>query len=301
VTRYRDALLFVGLAVAWGGSFVAIEIGLTDFPPVLLAAFRFYLGAATLLAYVLVRDDDPWPRTRGDAVGILAGGVLLVAANSVFLFVGQQYTTGGVAAVVYSLVPVLTAGFAALLLGNVRLTALDVLGIVVGLVGVALVADPDLTALADGSATGELLVLAAVVSVSLGSVLVQRSENTCSPLSLTAWAMAVGSVVTHLVSIALGEPFDVTAGIRPLVALVFLGVAASAVGYGIYFTLLDRLGSLQINLVSYVVPVVAAIAGWLLIDERLPPSALVGFLVIFVGFLLVKRRALRDELGTVFG
>ena len=301
MTRYRDALLFVGLAVAWGGSFVAIEIGLTDFPPVLLAAFRFYLGAATLLAYVLVRDDDPWPRTRGDAVGILAGGVLLVAANSVFLFVGQQYTTGGVAAVVYSLVPVLTAGFAALLLGNVRLTALDVLGIVVGLVGVALVADPDLTALADGSATGELLVLAAVVSVSLGSVLVQRSENTCSPLSLTAWAMAVGSVVTHLVSIALGEPFDVTAGIRPLVALVFLGVAASAVGYGIYFTLLDRLGSLQINLVSYVVPVVAAIAGWLLIDERLPPSALVGFLVIFVGFLLVKRRALRDELGTVFG
>jgi len=301
VTRLRDTALFVALAASWGGSFVAIEIGLADFPPILFAALRFYLGATLVVAYVVIRDDDPWPRTRGDALGVFAGGVFLVAGNAVFLFVGQQYTTGGVAAVVYSLAPVLTAGFAALLLGGVRLSTLDAVGIVVGLVGVTLVARPDPSALADGGGLGELLVLAAVVSVALGSVLVQRAESTCSPLALTAWSMAVGAVVTHLVSVAVGEPFDVAAGPRSLVALAFLGVAASAVGYGIYFTLLDRLGSLQINLVSYVVPVVAAVAGWLLIGERLPPSALVGFLVVFAGFLLVKRRAVRAELRGAFG
>jgi drug/metabolite transporter (DMT)-like permease len=299
VTRYRDAVLFLVLAAAWGGSFVAIEVGLTDFPPVLLAAFRFYLGALVLCAYVLVRDSDPWPRTRGDAVGIAVAGVFLVAGNAVFLFLGQQYTTGGVAAVVYSLSPVLTAGFAALLLDDVGLTPLDAVGVAVGIAGVALVARPDTTALAAGSALGELLVFAAVVSVALGSVLVQRADGTCSPLALTAWSMLVGAVVTHLVSIGLGEPFDVTGGPDALVALVFLGVAASALGYGIYFTLLSRLGSLQINLVSYVVPVVAAITGWLVIGERLPPAALAGFVVVFAGFLLVKRRAVRAELRSV--
>jgi drug/metabolite transporter (DMT)-like permease len=296
VSRYRDAALFVVLAAAWGGSFVAIEVGLRDFPPVLFAAFRFYLGALVLGGYVLLRDADPWPRSRGDVVGVVAGGLFLVAGNAVFLFLGQQYTTGGVAAVVYSLSPVLTAGFAALLLADVRLAALDVVGIVVGLVGVTLVARPDPSTLAAGSAVGELLVLAAVVSVALGSVLVQRARATCSPLALTAWAMLLGAAVTHLVSVALGEPFDAAAGPAALVSLGFLGVAASAVGYGVYFTLLDRLGSLQTNLVSYAVPVVAAVTGWLLIGERLPPAALVGFLVIFAGFLLVKRRAVRAEL-----
>jgi drug/metabolite transporter (DMT)-like permease len=71
---------------------------------------------------------------------------------------------------------------------------------------------------------------------------------------------------------------------------------SSALGFLIYFHLLDRLGAVEINLVSYVAPVFAALAGWLFLRERLAPATAGGFLLIVLGFLLVKRRAIRAEL-----
>ncbi|ELY39520.1 DMT family transporter, partial [Halalkalicoccus jeotgali] len=76
----------------------------------------------------------------------------------------------------------------------------------------------------------------------------------------------------------------------------YLAVVSSAVGFLLYFDLLERLGPIEINLVSYVVPVVTAIAGWLLLAEALDPATIGGFLIIFVGFCLIKRRQLVAEL-----
>jgi drug/metabolite transporter (DMT)-like permease len=69
-------------ATVWGGSYVAIEVGLTEFPPVFLTALQYYLAAAVLLTVVVLGDDDPWPRTRADGLGILAGGYLLARVGS---------------------------------------------------------------------------------------------------------------------------------------------------------------------------------------------------------------------------
>ena len=75
-----------------------------------------------------------------------------------------------------------------------------------------------------------------------------------------------------------------------------MAVVSSALGFLLYFDLLERLGPIEINLVSYVVPIVAAIAGWLLLAETLDPTTIVGFLIIFTGFCLIKRRQLAAEL-----
>jgi len=62
----------------------------------------------------------------------------------------------------------------------------------------------------------------------------------------------------------------------------------------IYFDLLDRLGPIEINLVSYVAPVFAAVSGWLFLNEAITSNTVAGFLIICVGFALVKRAAFRD-------
>ena len=80
------------------------------------------------------------------------------------------------------------------------------------------------------------------------------------------------------------------------------GLAATAmgvltVGVMLYFALLDRLGPVEINLVSYVVPVFAAIVGWLLLGEGVDAGMLVGFLLIVASFAVIKRRRLATELA----
>lgn len=81
-----------------------------------------------------------------------------------------------------------------------------------------------------------------------------------------------------------------------MLAVGYLAIGASAIGYTIYFTLLDRLGAIEINFITYAQPVFAAIAGRLVLGETLNLLSGVGFLVIFGGFVLLKRDAIHDEL-----
>ncbi|WP_128478010.1 DMT family transporter [Halorussus pelagicus] len=293
MSRYRDALLFVFLAVAWGGSFVAIEIGLDSLPPLLFAALRYDIGAIILVVYAALACDRWVPRTRDDYLAVLVVGVFLITAANGLLFVGQQYTTGGVAAILYSLNPVLTTGFARSLLPDDTLSPVGLLGLLVGLAGVALVVRPDPANLLAG-VTGKLLVVGSATSVALGSVLLRRRSPSMDSTATTAWGMFVGALLMHAASLASGETPRVADALAPQVAvpLAYLAVVATAGAYAAYFGLLERHSPVQVNLVSYLVPMVTAVAGWVLLGETLTATTMGGFLVILAGFSLVKRDAL---------
>mgnify|MGYP000017657133 FL=1 len=296
MSRYRDVALFFALALLWGGSFVAIEVGLDYYPPVLYAAYRFDVAALALVSYVLLTESGPLPRTRGDLAAIGFSGGLSVAVNNSFLFVGQQYTTSGIASITYSLVPIATAAVAALWIGGSDLDARGALGVVLAFVGVGLVAQPDPANLAGGVTIGVGLISIGVLAVAVGSVGLRTVETSFSSIALTGWAMLFGGLLIHGLSLGLGESQQLPSTALPAIgALLFLGVLSSAVGYSIYFTLLDRLGAFEINLVSYAVPVVATVAGAVLLAEPVTPLTVAGFAVIVVGFTLLKRHAIADE------
>ena len=300
MSRYRDVALFFTLALLWGGSFVAIEVGLDYYPPLLFAAYRFDAAALALVSYVLLTESGALPSTRGDAAAIGLSGGLSVAANNSLLFVGQQYTTSGIASITYSLVPIATAAVAAVWIGGSDLDARGAIGVVLAFVGVGLVAQPDPANLAGGVTIGVGLISIGVIAVSIGSVGLRTVKTSFSSVALTGWAMLFGALLIHGFSVGVGEPQQLPSTALPAVgSLLFLGVLSSAVAYAIYFTLLDRLGAFEINLVSYVVPVVATVAGAVLLAEPVTPLTVAGFAVIVVGFALLKRHAIADEVPRI--
>jgi len=298
VSTSRNAALFLALGICWGGSFPAIEVGLTELRPLLLGAYRFDIGALVALAYVFWRSEEPVPRSRTDLGAIVVAGLLFVVANIAFLAYGQQYTTGGIASIVYSLNPILTTFFAVWLLDEGSLDARGYVGVLLGIAGVGLVAQPSPSNLGGDTTIGVALVFVAAVAVSFGSVATRWLEPDSEALPRTAWGMALGAVILHALSVAAGEPQALPTELSPPVvfSLAFLGVFASAIGYAIYFGLLDLLGPFEINLVSYVVPIVATIAGALILSEPVTPLTVVGFVVVVAGFVLVKREAIRRQL-----
>jgi probable blue pigment (indigoidine) exporter len=298
VRRYRTLALFSLLAVFWGTAFVAIRAGLEYFPPVLFAALRYDIAALFMLGYAVYATDRPIPRNRGEWILVLIGGVFLIAAYHALLFIGQQSVTSAMAAVIVSLSPVLTTAFARIWLPTERLAPAGLLGMALGLVGVIILSrpNPENVLSADVVATG--LILIATAAFALGSVLLGRSDAELPIETLEGWSMALGALLMHALSIVL--PSESVSAIEwtpeAIIALAYLAVVSSALGFLLYFDLLERLGPIEINLVSYVVPIVAAIAGWLLLAETLDPTTIVGFLIIFTGFCLIKRRQLAAEL-----
>ena len=283
--------LFALLATLWGFSFLAIDVGLRSLEPFLFAAFRYGLAAVLLLGYAVARGIDWRPADRPDAVAVVGGGVFLVAGNGL-LFVGQQTVPSGVAAIMQSLVPVLTSLWALGLLPEERVSAVGAVGIGLGLLGVGLIVRPDPANLLGSDVVGRLLILAQAASVALGGVIVQRARPTLDRAALSGWSMAVGGVVLFVVSDAIGEPFAFPSTPVAWAAVVYLGVFATAVAFFIYFTLLEVRGALETSLVAYLVPVVATVAGVVVLEESITLPTLVGFVVVFVGFVLLKRRAI---------
>jgi drug/metabolite transporter (DMT)-like permease len=299
VSRYRNLGLFLVLAAVWGSAFMAINAGLAYFPPVLFAALRFDVAGVVMLAYAAYAVDDPIPRGRGEWTLVLVGATLLIAAYHAFLFVGETdpAVTSAVASVTIGLSPVLTTVFARAFLPSERLTVLGVAGLLVGLVGAGVLAAPDPSNLAGGGTVAKLLVLLAAASFALGSVLTRALDANMRVETMEAWSMLLGAALIHAVALGLGESMaDIRWTVEALLALGYLAVVASGLGFLIYFDLLDRLGPVEINLVSYVAPVFAALSGWLVLNEGLSVTTVVGFLLICCGFVLVKRTAIRDEL-----
>ncbi|MFB6252809.1 MAG: DMT family transporter [Halobellus sp.] len=299
MTRYRNVLLFVLLAAAWGSAFMAIKAGLEYIPPVLFAALRYDVAGVLMLAYAFYVTDRPIPKDRGQWALVAVGATLIIAGYHTLLFIGETdpAVTSAAAAVIVSLSPVLTTGFARLFLPDERLTVLGIAGLLLGLVGVVVLSNPDPNNLLAGGAAAKLLVFGAASAFALGSVLTRRIEAELPIETMEAWSMVFGALIMHGISLGLGESVaDVVWSVESLAALSYLSLVASALGFLIYFNLLDRLGPIEINLVSYVAPIAAALAGWAFLAEVPTINTVVGFVIIFVGFLLLKRRAIRAEL-----
>ncbi|MFB6108376.1 MAG: DMT family transporter [Haloplanus sp.] len=299
----RTLAAFLATSVLFGGTFVATKAGLAHFPPLLFVSLRFDLAAVALLGYaaVTVPRADLFPRSRADVAGILATGVLSIGLTNALVYVGQQYATSAVAAIVVSLNPILTPVFAAVLLADERLSARGVGGLLLGVFGVGLVVGPAPGALL-GDAVGMAVLFVGAVSGALGSVLIRWADDDLPSTARTAWGLPFGALLCHLLSLSAGESVAaVTWSPVALLALGYVGLLAGAVAYIAYFGLLDDVGAIRANLVFYLVPVVTALGGWALLGEPISTLAVAGFLVIFAGFALLGSDSLDVRARLPFG
>ncbi|MHB9288832.1 DMT family transporter [Halobacteriales archaeon Cl-PHB] len=284
----RTPVLFVLVATAWGGSFVAIEVGLHAFPPLSFAGLRYLVAGAVVLGYAGLATDRWQPSSRADVLAVGVVGTLIIAAYHGFLYVGELSVSGTVAAVVVSLSPVLTAAFAAVLLDE-RLTLPKLAGFGLGVAGVAVVAGLSPAGLATTSGVGVVLVFLGGACFALGAVLVRPLETDLSLAALEGWGMVGGATLLLGGGALRGESL---AGVDPtpvaLASLAYLTLVSGVLAFLVYFALLDRVGATQINLVGYAEPVVASLVSWALLGQVVGPRTAVGFAVIAAGFALVE-------------
>jgi drug/metabolite transporter (DMT)-like permease len=168
-------------------------------------------------------------------------------------------------------------------------------GVLIGFVGVAVIADLDPTNLVtDGH--GVALVLVSALAWALGTVLLYDRTPTLSLPAEGAWMMLVGAVLLHVASFVQREPLPAALTLEIVAVVGYLAAVSGVGGYLLYLFLLDALGPIEVSLLEYVIPLFAALVGWFALGELLSTSTVVGFGLIVVGFFIVKRSALLAEL-----
>lgn len=295
MSRYPLARDFAILTLLWGTVFPAVEFGLSTFPPLLLMALRFDVAALVMISYIVLTADNWWPTTRGDALAIVAGAVLWTAIGNGVWYAGQNLTTSVFSGLTTSFVPILTAGFSWILLREERLSLVSSVGLGVAFVGALLMMVPSGTIAFTDDVLGKVILFGGAVGVALSTVLIRYADTSLSSPVQTAWSVALGAVILHILSPLSGEQWNGDFSLTAALVILYLGVLSTVFAYLLYFSLLKRRPAIELTLILYLVPVVAAVPGWFLFGEPITPNMVVGFLVVVTGFSLMKRQELRAE------
>jgi drug/metabolite transporter (DMT)-like permease len=278
-----DFLLLLGLAVLWGSAYIFIREGIVlGASPILYASVRYLFSAVGFAAIALVRRES-FPARRPLLISGFYGGLL---------YWGEQYTTGGYAAVLSSTAPILTVLFAYFVLPNERLSSLAIAGIVLGFAGTVVLVAPTLLGGLGGTAIGPLFVIGAFVSTAIGSVVLRRFGGGRQGLWQLGAQFAVGGLLLAALASALPYPEVLPETLPVLGGLAALVVFSSLMGYFVYYLLHHRIGPIRANSVTYLLPLVAVGIGSGLFGEPVTVWEIAGFAIVVSGVTLVLRGAL---------
>ncbi len=286
----RNWGLLLALVAMWGSSFMFIKIGIATVPPVTLVAARLVLGAVILYTIMRARGLVLPPPDRRWLPYI----ALAILGNCLPFFLiawGQQFIDSALAGILISIMPLATLVLAHFFIAGDRMTVHKAMGFAIGFAGIVVLMGP--AALAGlGGAAGKALAQAAVLAGALcyagNSVLARRTI--AGDFLVASTAVLIAAAVLMLpVALVVDYPYAGAPTAGSIAAIIWLGIGPTALATILYFQLIAAAGPTFMANVNYLSPVVALLAGVLLLGEQPGTTALAGLTLILLGISLSRR------------
>lgn len=288
-SRARVLAAFATVYLVWGSTYLAIHYAIATLPPLLMAATRFLVAGALLYAWLRMRGAAQRPSGAQWRWASLAGVLMLGGGNGAVVW-SEQRLPSGVVALVVATVALWIVVLEWLRPGGRRPPALVSVGVVLGLVGVAVLVGPGDVGRGglDPLAIGVLV--AASLSWAAGSLLSRAAGMPRPALLGAAMQMLAGGAGLLVAGVVAGETTRLhlaTTNATSLAALAYLVVVGSLVGYSAFVWLVTHVAPARAATYAYVNPVVAVLLGWAIAGERLDARVLAASAIIVAAVALV--------------
>lgn len=274
-----------------------IKLGLADLPPLTFAGIRFVIACTILFSLILARRVR-LPRTRRDWILLAVTGVLAFSLNYGLLFWGEQHISSGLAALLQATIPAFGLVIAHFYLPGERLTTARIVGVMLGVAGVAIVFSNQLEVAGPRALAGSAALVLSSFFVAYSNVLVKSRGKHLDPAVLAAGQMLFGLIPLLLIGITLeGNPVHFHWTGRAVISLLYLAVVGSVVAFLLYYWLMRNMDVTKTMLIALVTPVVAVILGMLVLNEELGWRTIVGGVTIMsgIGLIVAKREKKNKE------
>lgn len=281
--KTKDLLTLFSLAALWGGSFLFIRIAAPALGPLPLAAGRVLLGG--LVLWLGIRATGQRPVLRPHARKLLILGLLNASLPYFLIAAAELHLTASLAAMLNATIPLFGAAFGVVSLGE-RITARRAMGLLVGVLGVALIVGWTPVAMTRTTLLAVAATLVACASYTVATIYAKKALAGV-PSPTLALGQQLGAAAWLVVPAALELPHA-----RPtaaaLLALLALAVLSTAIAYLLYFRLVATVGPTRTATVAYLFPVFGATWGALFLGEPLNAGMLAGLALILGSVVLVN-------------
>ena len=290
--RHRAGSIKVGLAFAaiylvWGSTYLAIRYAVETIPPLVTAGIRHTLAGGILLAWAWARGYRP--RREHWIAGAIVGGFFFLIGHGT-LHWAEQHVASGLAALLIATEPMFILVLAGVS-GQQKISRLSALGLLCGVVGVAVLTGVELKGNA-ASLPGIIAVLIGSLSWAAGVVVSPKVKLPTDALARTAVPLVCGAVMLVITAGATGEFHRLhwsALSLRSILGLAYLIVFGSIVAFTAYTWLLQRCPPTLVATHTYANPVVAVLLGWLLASEPLTPRIVLASAAILGAIVLIRK------------
>ena len=284
-------------ALIWGWSFLFIKVAVGGMTPTAVAGTRLFFGARVML--VIVRAQGiVLPRDRTTWRHLLVMGVVFNVLPFTFLAWGEERITSALAAVLNATTPLFAALLTAIMLGE-RLRRVQLVGVVLGFVGVAVAAGAGASDLASSSLVGSLAVIAAASCYGFGFAYARRNLAGTPPLVAATGQVIAGTLVVLPFAIGTSVAEGIDLAPHRVLAVVLLGALGTGYANLLNYRTIAELGPTKASVVTQLVPVVAITVGVLFLDEPFHIRLVAGTALTLFGIALLNDRIRRFRTAPV--
>lgn len=291
-------LSFWALGIIWGSSFLLISIGVEDVPATQLVFVRIAI-AAVFLNLIRVLKHKPLPHDWGTTRAFILIGVGNTTIPYTLISLGEQNISSGMAAVLQSGAALFTLIFAHFAFTDERITVKRALGLAIGFAGIIVLSSKSL----DGgeldvpTLLGQGAVILACVFYASCLVYSRKVINrNIDPIVVSSGTFVWGTI-SAIVFMVLEPVFGGRAYVpfhelptNAILAITGLGFINTFIAYLFFYFIIQQLGAFRASMVTYITPVVGLFLGWLVLEEVVDITLLVGAMMIFAGIAIINLR-----------
>jgi drug/metabolite transporter (DMT)-like permease len=279
----RGAILFLSLGFVWGIPYLLIKVSVEYLSPEVIVFLRVLLATAILLPIVIKRGY--LPKLKGHWKWVFVFAIIEVAFPFGALTYAEVRLSSSMTGLLIAAVPIVSAIFAWRLGIDDRITGMRVLGLSIGILGVAALVGLDVSGTELFSAS---LLIITVVGYALGPIIVSQKLSTAPALAAIAMAMVINSVIYAPLAF-FNRPTE-SVPVNVWLSVAVLGAVCTALAFILFFSLVAEVGPARTTVITYINPAVAVILGVIVLSEPITLGLVVGFPLILIGSFLATRK-----------
>ncbi|KOS67784.1 membrane protein [Lysinibacillus contaminans] len=280
MNKFKFTLLILLTTFLMGSSFAVVKIGLPYSSPLLLAALRFTLAGIIMSLIVLVLKR-PHPTTKGNWIKMFIIGSFQTAGVMGCIFLSLRTISASESSILTFMNPLLVIVFGTIFL-QIRYKLYQWIGVLLGLIGVSITMGGQIE-----FKIGILFGILSAVFWAISTLLAKKWGALFDTWVLSAYQMLFGGLLLLLGSLVFEKPFFILNN-TSLIILLWLSLISSIVQFAVWYYLLQKTDPGKTSAYLFLAPFFGVLSGWLLLEESLYPSLIVGGVFILVGIYLVN-------------
>jgi len=287
--KTKAYLAFAAVCFFWGTTYLAIRIGVKDFPPTLFVGIRQLVAGLLMCSYFIFIRKEAFPSWT-ELKKILIGGSFFILGSNMLMTWAEVHLTSGIAALIATFLPFYILAINFISGKQEPLTWSAYLGLAIGGLGMVFIFYDSLSDLFNAQYLGGMLMMfASCISWAFGSVYMKNTVIKTNSLFASGLQMLFLGLVIMLLATFTTNFSEVQFSDQTIFALAYLVVFGSLIGYGSFIYAVSKVQSTLFSMYAYVNTVVAVILGVIVLDEKITFNTVVAIICTIGGVYLVSR------------